>query len=103
MKLPYAIALSAAVLAMSVSGARAFEVVTGDPQFRADTTATRLADPDDIIQDMSQHYNGNSATIAHVGNTTIGIIGPGAGVYGGGNSPFVPDPAMNTVPSKRQW
>jgi hypothetical protein len=103
MKLSLAIPiLSAVAIAASVSAAKAFEVVTGDPQFRSDTLSTKLSDPEDIIQDMSQRYNGNSATIAHFGNTTIGIIGPNRS-YGAYNSPFVPDPAAGTVPSKREW
>jgi hypothetical protein len=93
--------LSAVAVAASASTAFAFEAVTSD-QFPSTTLSTKLADPDDIIQDMSQRYTGNSATVLHSGNMTIGIIGPGGGGYAG-NGPFLADPAMGTVPSKREW
>jgi hypothetical protein len=102
MKLSFAVPVLAAIaFAASVPSALAFEAVNND-QFQTGTLSTRLSDPDDLIQDMSQRYNGNSATIVHLGNTTLGIVGPGGG-YGAGNSPFVPDPAAGTVPSKREW
>jgi hypothetical protein len=103
MKLSFVIpALSALAFAAIVPSAFAFEAVTSD-QFPSTTLSTKLADPDDIIHDMSQRYTGNSATILHSGNMTIGIVGPSGGGYGGASSAFVPDPAMGTVPSKRQW
>lgn len=102
MKLSFVVpALAAIVLTASVSSAFAFEAVNND-QFQAGTLSNRLSDPDDLIQNMSQRYNGNSATITHMGNTTIGIVGSGSG-YGAGNSPFAPDPAVGMVPSKREW
>ena len=93
--------VSIIALTANLSPAPAFEVAPND-EFPAATLSTKLADPDDIIQDMSQRYTGNSATIAHFGNTTIGIIGPSGG-YSGTESPFLPDPAAGTVPSKREW
>jgi hypothetical protein len=101
MKLSLIPALSVIALTVSMSPALAFEAAPND-EFPSTTLSTKLADPDDIIQDMSQRYTGNSATIAHFGNTTIGIVGPSSG-YAGGDGPFVPDPAAGTVLSKRQW
>jgi hypothetical protein len=101
MKLSFVIpVLSAITFAASLPSAFAFEQVTTDQY--ANTLSTKLADPDDIIQDMSQRYSGNHATILHLGNTTVGIVGPSAG-FSAGNSPFLADPAMGTVPSKREW
>jgi hypothetical protein len=101
MKLSLIPALSVIALTASISPAPAFEPAPND-QFPATTLSTKLADPDDIIQDMSQRYSGNSATIAHFGNTTIGIVGP-SGSYNGSDGPFLPDPAAGVVPSKREW
>jgi hypothetical protein len=101
MKLSLIPVLSVIALTASLSAASAFELAPND-QFPASTLSTKLADPDDIIQDMSQRYTGNSATIAHFGNTTIGIVGPSGG-YAGGESPFLPDPSAAMVPSKREW
>lgn len=94
-------ALSVVALAASMPAAFAFEAVNSD-QFSSNTLSTKLADPDDIIQDMAQRYSGNSATIYHAGPMTIGIVGPGGGSYAG-SSPFVDDPAAGTVLSKREW
>jgi hypothetical protein len=95
--------LALLAVAASVSSAFAFETVTSE-SFPSSTLSTKLTDPDDIIQDMSQRYTGNSATIFHSGNMTIGIVGPGGGGgYGAGGSPFLADPAAGMVPSKRQW
>ena len=93
--------LSVIALAQGISLAAAFEAAPND-EFPAATLSTKLADPDDIVQDMAHRYTGNSATIAHFGNTTIGIVGPGSG-YGSAAAPFVPDPAAGTVLSKREW
>ncbi len=101
MKLSFVIpVLSAVAFAASLPSAFAFEQVTTDQY--ANTLSTKLADPDDIIQNMSQRYSGNSATVMHFGNTTIGIIGPGGG-YAGPNGAFLADPVAGTVPSKREW
>lgn len=81
--------------------ASAFETVTND-QFPSSILSTKLADPDDIVQNMSQRYTGRDATIFRSGNMTIGIVGPGGG-FAAGESPFVADPAVGMVPSKRQW
>ncbi|HEX4112091.1 MAG TPA: hypothetical protein VH020_06100 [Stellaceae bacterium] len=94
-------ALGLIALAASAPDAFAFQTVTND-QFPSTTLSTKLADPDDIIQDMSQRYTGSSATIFHSGNMTIGITGSGGG-FAAAESPFVADPAMGTVLSKRQW
>jgi hypothetical protein len=94
-------ALSAIAIVAGIPAAFAFESAPQD-QFPSSTMSTKLADPDDIIQDMSQRYTGNTATIYHSGPITIGIMGPGGGAYGG-TSPFLDDPAANTVLSKRQW
>lgn len=94
-------ALSSLAILAGIPAAFAFETSTQD-QFPSSTMSTKLADPDDIIQDMSQRYTGNSATVYHAGPITIGIMGPGGGAYGG-TSPFLEDPAVNTVPSKREW
>ncbi len=94
-------ALSAIAILAGLPAAQAFEATTED-QLPPNTMSTKLADPDDIIQDMSQRYTGNSATIYHSGPITIGIMGPGGGAYGG-TSPFLDDPAASTVPSKREW
>ena len=102
MKLSFVIpALSVVAFAATMPSAFAFETVTSD-QFPTTTFSTKLADPDDIIQDMSQRYAGQSATILHSGNMTIGIVGSGGG-FGATESPFLADPAMGMVPSKRQW
>jgi hypothetical protein len=101
MKLSLIPVLSLIALTAGISSAPAFEAAPND-EFPATTLSTKLADPDDIIQDMSQRYTGNSATIVHLGNTTIGIVGPSGG-YAGTDSPFVPDPAAGTVLSKREW
>jgi hypothetical protein len=93
--------LTVLAVVANASSAFAFEAVTDD-QLPNTTLSTKLADPDDIIQDMSQRYTGNSASIFHSGGMTIGIVGPSGG-YGAGDSAFVPDPAAGTVPSKRQW
>ncbi len=103
MKLSFVVpALSAIAIVVSIPAAFAFEAANND-QFNSNTLSTKLADPDDIIQDMSQRYTGNSATIYHSGPVTIGIVGPGGGGAYGGTSPFVDDPAAGTVLSKRQW
>jgi hypothetical protein len=101
MKLSLIPVLSVVALTASLLPASAFEVAPND-EFPASTLSTKLVDPDDIIQNMSQRYSGNSATITHFGNTTISIIGPSGG-YSGTESPFLPDPAANMVPSKREW
>jgi hypothetical protein len=101
MKLWLIPALCVIALTASISPAPAFEPAPND-QFPDTTLSTKLADPDDIIQDMSQRYSSNSATIARFGNTSIGIVGPSGG-YNGSDGPFLPDPAAGMVPSKRQW
>lgn len=103
MKLSFVmLAVPVVVLVATVPAASAFEAANND-QFNSNTLSTKLADPDDIIQDMSQRYTGNSATIYHSGPITIGIVGPGSGGAYGGTSPFLDDPAAGTVLSKRQW
>jgi hypothetical protein len=101
MKLSLIPVLSVIALTAGISPAPAFEAAPND-EFPAGTLSTKLADPDDIVQDMARRYTGNSATIAHFGNTTIGIVGPGSS-YTGTDGPFLPDPAAGTVMSKREW
>ena len=102
MKLSVAVSVLGIAAAVAMSPAAfAFEAVTSDG-YPTSTLSTRLADPDQTVQDLSRRYTGNSATIMHFGNTTVGIIG-GNGIGYGANSPFVPDPAVGMVPSKRQW
>ena len=92
--------LSVVALGAGIAPAAAFEAAPND-QLPAGMLSTRLADPDEIVQDMAQRYAGKSATIAHFGNTTIGIIGSGSG-YPGAEGPFLADPAAGTVLSKRE-
>ena len=94
-------AVAVLAVATGATSALAFTTVTKDG-YPATTLSTRLADPEDIMSDMaSQQSSGGSVTISRFGGTTLGIVGPGAG-YGTGVGPFVPDPAMTTVPSKRE-
>jgi hypothetical protein len=95
----YLSALAIASVALAPA-AFAFSTVTSD-NYPANTLSTRLADPDDIIQDMGQRYGGRGVTIQHFGNTTVGIVGPSGG-YAAGQDSFVGDPGMGTVPSKRE-
>lgn len=92
--------LTATALAACIPSAFAFEAVNNnsfDP-----TLSTKLSDPDDIVQNMSQQYTGNSATILHVGNTTVGIIGSNGG-YTNPDSPLSADQPGAYVPSQRRW
>jgi hypothetical protein len=100
MKLSYCLPALAIVFVAVAPSAFAFSTVTSD-NYPANTLSTRLADPDDIMQDMGQRYGGGGVTIQHFGNTTVGIVGPSGG-YGAGQDSFVGDPGMGTVPSKRE-
>ncbi|MGH6981663.1 MAG: hypothetical protein ACREFC_10690 [Stellaceae bacterium] len=92
--------LCVAVLAVPAASAVAFEKQTNDPF--APSLSTDVPNSEQSVQNLSQQYTGNSATIFHSGNVTIGIIGPNRG-YTNPDSPFVPDPSVGMVPSKRQW
>lgn len=92
--------LSAMAMAVVVPSAFAFEAVTTD-QYNS-TLSTKLSDPDEIVQNLSQQYTGNSATVFHAGNVTIGIIGPNRS-YSNPDSPFAGTGSGAFVPSQRQW
>jgi len=86
--------------AMAAHSALAFESVTNDSFDK--TLSTKLSDPDDVVQNLSQQYTGNSATIFHSGNVTIGIVGPNRS-YSNPDSPFAGTGSGAYVPSQRQW
>jgi hypothetical protein len=86
-------------LAAGVSTGHAFSTVTSD-EFPAAARATPLADPEDIVNDMANQQSNGAAIVNSFGGTTLGIQGPSGG--GLAQGPFVPDPAVTTVPSKRE-
>jgi hypothetical protein len=92
-------AFGIALLVLGTSSAFAFTQVTNDG-YPSTVLSTRLADPDDIMDHMASRQSGGASTITHFGGTTLQVFGPSGG--GMATSPFVNDPAMGTVPSKRE-
>ena len=87
----------AGALAFGVTGVFAFTTVT--PTTSQDTkTNARLADPDDLMSDMANQQSSGGTRVMHFGSTTLELSG-GLGGGGGGHSPFLTNPAAQSVPS----
>jgi hypothetical protein len=84
---------------MAAPGAFAFSTVSGD-DYPNTALSTKLADPDDIMDDMaSEQMNHSNTVVNRFGGGTLEFTGPsGSGTY---DSRFLPDPAASTVPSKQ--
>jgi hypothetical protein len=100
MKLRYGLA-ALALVALAAAGPRAlaFTSVSSDG-YPSAALATPLADPEDIANDMANQQSTGTAIVNTFGGTTLGIAGPSGG--GLASSPFLPDPAVTTVPSKEE-
>ena len=92
--------LCVAVAIATPPRAVAFEKQTNDPF--APPLSTQVPDSEQSVQNLSQQYTGNSATVFHAGNVTIGIIGPNRS-YSNPDSPFAGTGSGAFVPSQRQW
>jgi hypothetical protein len=92
-------ALALLALVAVAPGARAF-TSAADGNYPSAATATPLADPEDIANDMASGQSTGVAVVNTLGGATLDFAAPSGGGLAG--SPFVADPAMSTVPSKQE-
>jgi hypothetical protein len=98
MKMPMIVAIAASTLLLGAPVAEAFQQVESSSV--PAVNAARVADPDDIMQNMDNEASGNTTTVTPFGNTFhFGSSTTDTG-SSGGNSPFLESPASRTVPSQ---
>ncbi len=92
-------AWSVLAVALAASNAHAFTAVDSE-DYPNTALSTKLADPDDIMDDMAnQQLNGAAQVVNRFGGATVEYAGPnGSGNY---DTRFLADPAAGTVPSKQ--
>jgi hypothetical protein len=93
MKIPVILAVAASTILFGAPLAQAFQQVESNSV--PAVNAARVADPDDIMNNMDNEASGNGGVVTplsnsfHFGRSTTG-----------GNSPFLESPASRTVPSQ---
>jgi hypothetical protein len=98
MKMPIILAVAASTILVGAPLAQAFQQVESSSV--PAVNAARVADPDDIMENMDNQASGNGSVVTPFGNSLhFGTLSTNSG-SSEGNSPFLESPASRTVPSQ---
>jgi hypothetical protein len=98
MKSLIVLAVAASTVLVGAPLAQAFQQVESSSVPAAN--AARVADPDDIMQNMDNEASGNGSAVTPFGNALHFGTSTTDGNSGAGNSPFLESPASRTIPSQ---
>ncbi|HTZ80265.1 MAG TPA: hypothetical protein VMC10_20320 [Stellaceae bacterium] len=98
MKMPIMLALAASTILVGAPLAQAFQQVESSSV--PAVNAARVADPDDIMNNMDNEASGNGSVVTPFGNSLHFGTSTTGGSSSGGSSPFLESPASRTVPSQ---
>ncbi|HTU54942.1 MAG TPA: hypothetical protein VMF62_13320 [Acetobacteraceae bacterium] len=98
MKMPIILAVVASTILVGAPLAQAFQQVESSSV--PAVNAARVADPDDIMENMDNQASGSGSVVTPFGNSLhFGTSSTNSG-SSDGNSPFLESPASRTVPSQ---
>jgi hypothetical protein len=98
MKMHLVLAFAASTLLVGAPLAQAFQQVESSSVPAAN--AARVADPDDIMENMDNEASGNGSVVTLLGNSFHFGTSTTDGGSSSGNSPFLESAASRTVPSQ---
>ena len=98
MKMPMIVAIAASTILVGAPVAQAFQQVESSSV--PAVNAARVADPDDIMNNMDNEASGNGSGLTPFGNSLHFGTSTTNTHRSGGNSPFLESPASRTVPSQ---
>jgi len=98
MTVPIIFAVAASTILVGAPLAQAFQQVESSSV--PAVNAARVADPDDIMNNMDNEASGNGSAVTPFGNSLHFGTSTTDGSSSGGGSPFLESPASRTVPSQ---